>query len=92
MIILVDMNKNLTEYLFSVINKSLKPCPFCGHTDVGIRLIDDDRHLFVPDSLTDKLPDNLNEEVRCFTCGCNMSRRVGVGVVNEWNRRAENTK
>lgn len=49
----------------------LKPCPFCGSTDIAIH---------VPNN-------EGKEDITCLTCGCKMQKALGVGVVSSWNKR-----
>ena len=53
------------------LQKQLKPCPFCGGTDL---------HIHVPNK-------NNHEDVHCCTCGAHMEKAIGVGVVTAWNER-----
>jgi hypothetical protein len=71
----------MENYLKKTILKLLKPCPFCGGTDIDFRLIDKKTG-----QCTESMDSSL-EEIRCLTCGCNMQRSTGVGVCNSWNTR-----
>lgn len=77
---------SVIRFLTFTIEKSLKPCPFCHGTDLNFRLIHEDGKEFKL-SANANMSDNLFEEVRCVICGCNMRRKLGVGVVNQWNER-----
>lgn len=60
----------------------LKPCPFCGSTDVCLTVIPAHKHIFVP------MPDYAGSAtVECKYCTAAIIENTASEAITAWNRR-----
>ena len=73
---------DISKILQNALHALIAPCPCCGGTDVYHKVIDETTHK----EATDKTV-SLGEQVGCYTCGLNMTRKTGCNIINQWNNR-----